>query len=81
MPVECVIADTTIRGVVEAAKCADRFVQEGIGLSMNVTPCWCYGMGTKDMNPLLPKKLSGDLTELKDREQCISLLLLPVMTR
>jgi len=59
LPVDCVIADTTIGGVAEAAKCADKFVQEGVGVSLSVTPCWCYGMETIDMDPLLPKAIWG----------------------
>jgi L-fucose/D-arabinose isomerase len=59
LPVECVIADTTIGGVTEAAKCADKFVREGVGVSLSVTPCWCYGMETIDMDPLIPKAIWG----------------------
>jgi len=58
-PVECVIADTTIGGVAEAARCADKFAQEGVGVSLSVTPCWCYGMETIDMDPLIPKAVWG----------------------
>src|SRR5690625_2187110 len=43
MPVECVIADTTIGRVAEAEKCAEKFQKEGVGLTITVTPCWCYG--------------------------------------
>src|SRR5690554_5253796 len=43
MPVECVIADTCIGGVAEAAQSADKFDKEGVGVSLTVTPCWCYG--------------------------------------
>jgi len=59
MPVECVIADTTIGGVTEAARCADKFTREGVGVSISVTPCWCYGMETIDMDPLIPKAIWG----------------------
>jgi len=59
LPIECVIADTTISGVTEAAKCADKFVKEGVGVSLSVTPCWCNGMETIDMNPLIPKAIWG----------------------
>ncbi len=59
LPVECVIADTTIGGVTEAAKCADKFAREGVGVSLSVTPCWCYGMETIDMEPLIPKAIWG----------------------
>ncbi|MDR1202656.1 MAG: L-fucose isomerase [Tannerellaceae bacterium] len=58
-PVECVIADTCIGGVKEAANCAEKFEKEGVGLSLSVTPCWCYGSETIDMNPLLPKAIWG----------------------
>ena len=59
LPVECVISDTTIGGVAETARCADKFAQEGVGVSLSVTPCWCYGMETIDMDPLLPKAIWG----------------------
>jgi L-fucose/D-arabinose isomerase len=59
LPVECVIADTTIGGFSEAAKCADKFSKENVGVSLSVTPCWCYGMETIDMDPYLPKAIWG----------------------
>lgn len=59
LPVECVIPDTTIGGVAEAARCADKFAREGVGVSLSVTPCWCYGMETIDMDPLIPKAIWG----------------------
>ena len=59
LPVECVIADTCIGGVAEAARCADKFAREGVGISLTVTPCWCYGAETMDMNPLTPKAVWG----------------------
>src|SRR5512145_1471264 len=58
-PVECVIADTTIGGVAEAAACAEKFARAGVGLSLTVTPCWCYGSETMDMDPLIPKAVWG----------------------
>ena len=58
-PVECVIADTCIGGVKEAADCAAKFERENVGLSLSVTPCWCYGSETIDMNPLIPKAIWG----------------------
>lgn len=58
-PVECVIADTCIGGVKEAALCAEKFEKENVGLSLSVTPCWCYGSETMDMNPLIPKAVWG----------------------
>jgi L-fucose isomerase len=59
LPVECVIADTTIGGAAEAAKCADKFSRADVGVSLSVTPCWCYGMETIDMDPYLPKAIWG----------------------
>lgn len=59
LPVECVIADTNIGGVAEAAQCAAKFAREGVGLSITVTPCWCYGSETMDMDPLIPKAVWG----------------------
>src|SRR5581483_5064914 len=58
-PVECVVADTCIGGVAEAAACAEKFAREGVGVSLTVTPCWCYGSETIDMDPLIPKAIWG----------------------
>ncbi|HQG77053.1 MAG TPA: L-fucose isomerase [Bacteroidales bacterium] len=58
-PVECVISDTCIGGVAEAAACAEKFRKEGTGLTLTVTPCWCYGSETIDMDPLAPKAIWG----------------------
>ncbi|MDA3616662.1 L-fucose isomerase [Polluticaenibacter yanchengensis] len=58
-PVQCVIADTCIGGVREAADCATKFAAENVGLSLSVTPCWCYGSETMDMNPAIPKAIWG----------------------
>jgi L-fucose isomerase len=58
-PVECVIADGTIGGVAEAAIAAEKFHKEGVGVSLTVTPCWCYGSETVDMDPFLPKAIWG----------------------
>ncbi len=58
-PVECVIADTCIGGVAEAAACAEKFARAGVGVSITVTPCWCYGSETMDMDPLNPKAVWG----------------------
>ncbi len=58
-PVECVVADTCIGGVAEAAACAAKFAREGVGLTLTVTPCWCYGAETMDMDPLVPKAVWG----------------------
>lgn len=57
--VECVIADTCIGGVAEAAACAEKFKREGVGVSITVTPSWCYGIETMDMDPHLPKAVWG----------------------
>lgn len=58
-PVECVIADTTIGGVAEAAMCADKFEREGVGVSLTVTSCWCYGTEVMDTHPSMPKAVWG----------------------
>lgn len=58
-PVECVLADRNIGGVAEAAACAEKFARAGVGLSITVTPCWCYGSETMDMDPLIPKAVWG----------------------
>ena len=59
LPVECVLADTCIGGVAEAARTADKFAREGVGVSITVTPCWCYGSETMDMEPQIPKAVWG----------------------
>jgi len=59
MPVECVIADTCIGGVAEAAMAAEKFEREGVGVSITVTRCWCYGSETMDMDPYTPKAIWG----------------------
>ena len=58
-PVECVIADTTIGGVYEAEQCAKKFRENNVGVSLSVTPCWCYGTETMDADPLMPKAVWG----------------------
>lgn len=58
-PVECIVADTCIGGVAEAAQAAEKFARSGVGVSLTVTPCWCYGAETMDMDPLLPKAIWG----------------------
>ncbi len=57
--VECVIADSTIGGVAEAQACAEKFTREGVGVSLTVTPCWCYGSETMDMDKQTPKAIWG----------------------
>jgi L-fucose isomerase len=59
LPVECVIADRCIGGVAEAAMAAEKFRREGVGVSLTVTPCWCYGSETMDMEPGIPKAIWG----------------------
>jgi L-fucose isomerase len=59
LPVECVIADRCIGGVAEAAMAAEKFRQAGVGVSLTVTPCWCYGSETMDMDPAVPKAIWG----------------------
>jgi len=57
--VECVIADTTIGRVAEAAACQEKFEREGVGATISVTSCWCYGSETMDMHPTWPKAVWG----------------------
>ena len=58
-PVECVIADGTIGRVAEAARCAEKFERCGVGATISVTSCWCYGSETMDMHPYWPKAVWG----------------------
>ena len=58
-PVKVVIADTTIGRVAEAAACADKFRKEGVSITLTVTPCWCYGCETMDMDPTTIKGVWG----------------------
>ena len=57
--VQCIIADSCIGGVYEASLCAKKFETNNVGLSLSVTPCWCYGSETMDMNPFIPKAVWG----------------------
>lgn len=50
-PVQCVISPCTIGGGAEAAKCADFFSTQNVCATLSVTPCWCYGSETMDMDP------------------------------
>jgi len=59
LPVECVIADSCIGGVAEAAQTAEKFARAGVGVSLTVTPCWCYGSETIDMDSSMPKAIWG----------------------
>lgn len=58
-PVKVVIADTTIGRVPEAAACEEKFKKEGVDITLTVTPCWCYGAETMDMNPKTIKGVWG----------------------
>lgn len=58
-PVKVIIADTTIGRVAEAAACADKFKKEGVDITLTVTPCWCYGSETMDMDPNTIKAVWG----------------------
>ena len=58
-PVECVISDSTIGRVAEAAACAEKFAREGVAVTITVTPCWCYGSETMDMDPHTIKAVWG----------------------
>lgn len=57
--VECVISDTCIAGMAEAAACEEKFSSQNVGLTITVTPCWCYGSETIDMDPTRPKAIWG----------------------
>ena len=59
LPVECVIADTCIGGAAEASACAEKFKKFNVGVTLTVTPCWCYGSETMDMDPLTQKAVWG----------------------
>ncbi|TLS52320.1 L-fucose isomerase [Paenibacillus antri] len=59
LPVECVVADTTIGGVAEAARTAEKFRKEGVGVTISVTPSWCYPLETIDTDPHMPKAIWG----------------------
>ncbi|MCD7872447.1 MAG: L-fucose isomerase [Clostridiales bacterium] len=58
-PVQCIISETTIGGGAEAAACADRFSKENVVATLSVTPCWCYGSETFDMDPNTIKAVWG----------------------
>lgn len=59
LPVECIISDTTIGGVAEAAQCHAKFKQENVAVTLTVTPCWCYGTETFDADPTTVKAVWG----------------------
>jgi L-fucose isomerase len=58
-PVKVIIADTTIGRVAESAACAAQFKKEGVDITLTVTPCWCYGAETMDMDPMTIKGVWG----------------------
>jgi len=58
-PVKVIVADSTIGRVAEAAACADQFKREGVDITLSVTPCWCYGSETMDMDPMTIKAVWG----------------------
>ena len=58
-PVQCVVSGTTIGGGAEAAACADQFSTENVVATLSVTPCWCYGTETFDMDPKTIKAVWG----------------------
>ncbi len=58
-PVQCVVSNTTIGGCAEAAACAEQFAKENVCGTLTVTPCWCYGSETMDMDPLTVKAVWG----------------------
>lgn len=57
--VECYVFDETIGGVAEASRCQEKFIENNVGLSLTVTPCWCYGTETMDLTPHIPKAVWG----------------------
>lgn len=57
--VQCIISDTTIGGAYEASKCAEKFSKENVCATLTVTPCWCYGTETMDLDPLTIKAVWG----------------------
>ena len=58
-PVKVVIADSTIGRVRESAACQEKFKKEGVDITLTVTPCWCYGSETMDMDPTTIKGVWG----------------------
>src|SRR4051794_8481564 len=58
-PVEVIVPDHNIGGVYEAAKVAELFRLEGVGVSITITPCWCYGSATPDLDPPTPEAGGG----------------------
>ncbi len=58
-PVKVIISDTTIGRVPESAACAEKFKKAGVDITLTVTPCWCYGSETMDMDPMTIKGVWG----------------------
>jgi L-fucose isomerase len=58
-PVEVIISNSTIGGVAEAVECAEKFKIENVGVSITITPCWCYGTETMDVDPFISKAIWG----------------------
>lgn len=58
-PVQVIMADSTIGRVAEAAACAEKFKKTGVDITLSVTPCWCYGSETMDMDPMTIKGVWG----------------------
>jgi L-fucose isomerase len=57
--VDCIISNSCIGGVAEAARAQEKFAMEGVGVTITVTPCWCYGAETMDMDPHTQKAVWG----------------------
>lgn len=58
-PVQAVVFEHTIGRAAEAAACAERFKKLGVDITLSVTPCWCYGSETMDMDPQTIKGVWG----------------------
>ena len=58
-PVKVIISDTTIGRVAESAACANQFKKAGVDITLTVTPCWCYGSETMDIDPMTIKGVWG----------------------
>ena len=80
-PVECVIADGTIGRVAESAACDKKFEREGVGSTITVTSCWCYGSETMDMNPHYPKAVWLPYWPLTPKRACPPLASMAMMFR
>lgn len=56
---EVVISPCTIGGGKEAYECEQYFITQNVTATLTVTPCWCYGSETMDLNPLTTKGVWG----------------------